>query len=356
MKKTTKRTGQVRAFLIRAIADERKDFVISAVRRFGITRQAVNSHLRQLVSSGYLGATGRTRRRSYVLPKLDEVIFSVAIVPGVAEHRVWQERVASSLSSIPENVLDICHYGFTEMVNNAIDHSGGSNIMVTVIRTAAMVEIDVSDDGIGVFRKIKEGLGLADERESILELAKGKVTTDPERHSGEGIFFSSRLFDEYCMLSGKLLFRHDDPGDDWLTEARAIDPGGTMVQMRIAPWSSRTMRQVFDRYAPEKEDYGFSKTHVPVSLMQTGQENLVSRSQAKRLLSRFNKFREVMLDFHGVSSIGQAFADEIFRVFKAQNPGVSIAWAHANREVEQMIQRAIGASDPQKQQSPDPPK
>jgi len=33
-------------------------------------------------------------------------------------------------------------------------------------------------------------------------LAKGKLTTDPKRHSGEGIFFSSRMFDEFDILSG----------------------------------------------------------------------------------------------------------------------------------------------------------
>jgi hypothetical protein len=85
----------------------------------------------------------------------------------------------------------------------------------------------------------------------------------------------------------------------------------------------------------------FSRTSVPVTLAQYGEENLVSRSQAKRLLARFDKFKEVVLSFKGVERIGQAFADEIFRVFKKAHPDLSILYIEANHEVEKMIKRAL---------------
>jgi len=65
----------------------------------------------------------------------------------------------------------------------------------------------------------------------------------------------------------------------------------------------------------QDNDFGFSKTHIPVFLAAYGEDNLISRSQAKRLLVRFERFKEIILDFENVESIGQAFADEIFRVF-----------------------------------------
>jgi hypothetical protein len=318
--------------------------VASAARRFGITRQAINHHLQQMVAGGYLVAAGNTRGRTYSLPVLGDVFFAVRNGPGASEDQVWREGLAEELASLPKNVGDICHYGFTEMFNNAMEHSGTDTITVRMIRTAAMIEITVIDGGIGVFRKVKEGLQLADEREAILELAKGKATTDPTKHTGEGIFFSSRMFDEFCMLSGRLFFSHEYLGDDWLIESKAENCSGTTVRMRIAPWATRTMRVVFAAYAAEKDDYGFSRTHVPVSLLPIGHENLISRSQAKRLLARFDRFQEVMLDFHGVNSIGQSFADEVFRVFRNQHPAVRISWVHAAPEVEQMIKRAMKAS------------
>jgi hypothetical protein len=102
---------------------------------------------------------------------------------------------------------------------------------------------------------------------------------------------------------------------------------------------------VFDRFASSDDDYAFSKTHVPVKLLQYGTNNLISRSQAKRLLARFEKFQEVILDFSGVDSIGQAFADEIFRVFKNSHPGVRVVAVNANTQVRQMVARATGRSE-----------
>ena len=47
-----------------------------------------------------------------------------------------------------------------------------------------------------------------------------------------------------------------------------------------------------------------------------------------------------MLDFSGVASIGQAFADEVFRVFRGKHPEVRLVSVHASSEVRRMISRA----------------
>ena len=91
---------------------------------------------------------------------------------------------------------------------------------------------------------------------------------------------------------------------------------------------------------------------VPVRLAKVGDENLVSRSQAKRLLQRVEKFRHVVLDFSGVGGIGQAFADEIFRVFANTHPDIELLHLHAVPEVQQMIRRAEVLRDEQGGQLP----
>ncbi|AWB35747.1 STAS-like domain-containing protein [Orrella marina] len=45
--------------------------------------------------------------------------------------------------------------------------------------------------------------------------------------------------------------------------------------------------------------------------------------------------------FDGVESIGQAFADEIFRVFQNEHPEVSISAQNTNPDVDFMIKRAL---------------
>jgi hypothetical protein len=69
----------------------------------------------------------------------------------------------------------------------------------------------------------------------------------------------------------------------------------------------------------------------------------VSRSQARRLLARVDRFKVVVLDFEGVDAIGQAFADEVSRVFPAAHPEVELAEIHARSAAKRLIGRARGA-------------
>ncbi len=51
-----------------------------------------------------------------------------------------------------------------------------------------------------------------------------------------------------------------------------------------------------------------------------------------------------MLDFSGVDSIGQAFADEVFRVFVRQHPEIELISVHANESIRRMIIAARSGS------------
>jgi len=167
-------------------------------------------------------------------------------------------------------------------------------------------------------------------------LAKGKLTTDPKRHTGEGIFFTSRVFDRFSILSRNLFFSLDAV-DDWLIDGDDDTPG-TVVTLELENEASRTVKEVFDQFAAPDE-YSFAKTVVPVRLAQHEGEKLVSRSQAKRLTMRFDKFKTVVLDFAGVEEIGQAFSDEIFRVFKSAHPDLEMIPIHMSDAVRAMVNR-----------------
>jgi anti-sigma regulatory factor (Ser/Thr protein kinase) len=251
------------------------------------------------------------------------------------------------LTGVADNVVDICRYGVTEIVNNAIDHSGSADVGVVVTYRAPEIRIMVLDSGVGIFRKIKEGCALDDERHALLELAKGKLTTDPDRHTGEGIFFTSRMFDKFEILSGHLAVRCSRDGGDWLLEDRDHAADGTSVHMAIDPLSSHTTKEIFDRYAANQDDYAFSRTHVVVALArQAHGEKLVSRSQAKRVMARLERFREVVLDFRGLDDIGPAFADEIFRVFQHEHPGIRLTAVNTSDDVARMARRALTGVSP----------
>ncbi len=257
------------------------------------------------------------------------------------EHIVWQRGIEPLLMWVSDNARRICAYGFTEMLNNAIDHSEGTRIRYFMDVEQRMIRFTIRDDGIGVFEKIRSRFKLEDHRLAMLELSKGKLTTDSSRHSGQGIFFTSRMFDYFLLGSNGLSFSHTAGADDWLIETGPFDQPGTVVIMEIQADSRRTTRQVFDMFAdPDIDDYRFSRTHVPLKLARFGASELVSRSEAKRVLARFEGFREVLLDFDGIESIGQAFADEIFRVFRLAHPEINVIAVRENEPVRQMVDRA----------------
>lgn len=337
---TTKRAVIIRRFLLNSIKAGNPHFLHDAMETFELSRQAIHSHLTALVKSGYLVAEGNTRARKYVLGSVRSHT-STFPLKGLRESDVYYRDFGFMFNDLPREIENICHYGFTEILNNAIDHSGGTAALIEVDRTSELITIKISDDGEGIFNHIARIMNLGDPRESLLELSKGKLTTDPDNHTGQGIFFTSRAFDYFLIYSGELIFSHND-GDknDFLLHDNS-DHAGTRVLMRIALNSDRTLKSVFDEFTGnEDDDFVFNKTVVPVKLALYEGERLVSRSQAKRILNRVEKFKTVLLDFQDVDFIGQAFADEVFRVFARRNPQISLIPVNITKSVEQAIQAA----------------
>jgi anti-sigma regulatory factor (Ser/Thr protein kinase) len=343
MAKVQVRGEAVRRFILEQVEKHPTDISNITAEKFDITRQAVNKHLQKLISEGVLNQSGNTRSRLYQLTLLVDWHKSYSLAENLEEDRVWREDIAILISQASKNILDIWHYGFTEIFNNVIDHSEGDSVSIYLKKTAVTTEIEIYDNGIGIFKKIQMALDLIDERHAVLELAKGKLTTDPARHTGEGIFFASRMFDYFRILSGGVYFSHQfDDKEDWIMEREQFS-SGTSVGMKLNNHTTRTTKKIFDEFS-SGSDYGFTKTVVPVKLAQYGDEYLVSRSQAKRLLSRIDRFKTVLFDFRGVESIGQSFADEIFRVFAEQHPTMELLEIRANSAVKNMISRARSES------------
>lgn len=313
---------------------------------FSITPQAVNRHLKRLENENRIQSTGTGKGKKYFLGDLREFRHLFRLTEGFTEDEVWRNHYAFIFEGLPENIVDICHFGFTEMVNNVIDHSDGSSIFVAAKRNLTDILIYVMDDGEGIFKKIRRLCNFLDERQALLELSKGKLTTDPENHTGEGIFFTSRVFDEFNIDSRGVEFSHDIKfKSDFIDETGLTeDEVGTVVYMKINRNSTRDMQTIFDEYAAP-DSFQFNKTVIPVRLAQYGNEKLISRSQAKRLLARLERFENVIFDFTDVTSIGQAFADEIFRVYANNHPDIQLVPVYMQPNVEKMVIRAVASSD-----------
>lgn len=343
-KRINQQTLIIRAFILNALIDDAKSVIQDTQSKFNVSRQTAHRHIKALVDKGDVLARGETKSRSYSLACKFSKRIDVEVTKDTEEHVIWEKEVRPNIEDLNQNILDICHHGFTEMMNNVIDHSESETARITIYRTAVYLTISVTDKGVGIFEKIQRDFKLHDQRQALLELSKGKLTSDSDNHSGEGIFFTSRMFDGFYIRSGVILYAcNTNEDEDYFFETKdKVFIKGTRIIMNIAFNSTRDSADVFDRYTTGDDDHYFSKTHVPVYLASYENDQLVSRSSAKRVLARFNSFKEVWLDFQGVDRVGQAFADEIFRVYAKAHPEISFTFTNATPAVEKMILRAIG--------------
>jgi hypothetical protein len=334
----------IKEFLLENIEKNPKNIVAVTESHFKITRTTVHRHLNKLLQEERVFKSGATNNTVYSLASSFNKELKFMLNPGLSESDIWDKYFGPLQTKMPPNIFDICYYGFTEMFNNAIDHSEGTMVFVSTKKEKGKFKINIFDNGIGIFKKIKDAKGLKDEREAVLEISKGKVTTDPSRHSGEGIFFSSRVFDFYCILANGLCYMRDNEHDDWLVEKRAnLQEVSTLFQMEINLASTRTTEEIFKKYV-NPETFAFDKTHILVNLSLSNEDRFISRSQAKRILSNLEKFNHIVLDFRDVNSVGQAFVDEVFRVFQKQHPDIKIDILNANESVQFMIDRGIATA------------
>jgi excisionase family DNA binding protein len=252
---------------------------------------------------------------------------------GLQEDAVWSD--ARSGLSLGTNAAAIVAHGFTEMLNNAIDHSKGTQARIRVW-DGQVVRVEIVDDGIGAFASIAAGFDLPDLTSAILELTKGGRTTDPARHAGEGIFFTSKAVDRFCIEANGLSWIVDNNRGDHAVGASSIEIG-TRVSFAVRTDTERRMRDVFEAYS---EDFEFVRSSPVVTLAAIGTE-FDSRSEAKRLLAGMERFRHIDVDFHEVDAVGQGFVDELFRVWPTANPETTIKPINMNEAVEFMVRRGL---------------
>lgn len=304
--------------------------------RLGISRQTAYLRLAGLVAEGELVRVGAGRGARY--RRAARVVAQGAWPrESLAEDAVWRELETPIRSRVSRaNVRSILRYGLTEMVNNAIDHSRGGSVAVRVVEPGDRISFEVEDDGVGIFAHVMEARGLASPFEAVAELQKGKVTTMPEAHTGEGIFFTSRMADRMTIESGTTRWVIDGRKGDQAIET-APARVGTLVHFEIAKDSGRTTLDVFGSFT--NADVGFSRSRTSIKLFREGDE-IVSRSEARRLLAGLERFEEVQLDFHQVRGIGQGFADEVFRVWQREHPMTKLVVANADPAVRFTIDRA----------------
>ena len=328
---------EIKNFIIETI-DNKENPYKKVIEKYSISRQTVSKYIKGLVEENILEKKSKSEYnlKLYINEMKDYKNI------GLKEDTIYNDLISKYEKDKKENVRYILVYTFTEMMNNAIEHSKGDKISVHYAENHKNIFVTIEDNGIGIFKKIKEDHNLENENQAIFELQKGKLTSDSQNHSGEGIFFTSKVVDLFELKSFDKVF---STGNNYSIynfekiENNNDEIKGTRVLFVIDKNTERTAFEVFQKYT--NDDYVFDKTTITVHLAKEYLgEFFVSRSQAKRILLNVEKFKVIFLDFEGVKTIGQGFADEIFRVYKNKNPDIQIIPTNTNPEIEFMIKRS----------------
>ena len=338
----------VRKLILQHIQKNGRIKTSDIIKMTGFSREYVNRFLRELRNEGKIILIGKANKSHYILA--DKQLFREAKKKILKIHTTLKnsnlsedivldqiKRETGIFIDLKNNVSHILDYAFLEMLNNAIEHSRSKNIKITMKRDSENIRFDVIDFGIGAFNNIMKKKHLNNRLEAIQDLLKGKQTTIPDKHSGQGIFFTSKMADNFVVeSSNKKLIFNNIVDDVFVNDIRNFD--GTKVIFMIALNSIKKARNIFDKYSGDF--YEFSKTKVNIKLYKLDSD-YISRSQARRIISGLDKFKIIILDFKGVKTIGQAFADEIFRVWQKNYPKIEIKTKNTNENIDFMINRAI---------------
>lgn len=304
--------------------------------RLGTGRRSAQALLRRLVEARWLVNQGTPRRPHHVPGLLRQVVRRYALA-GLDEHAPWVRDFAPCFALAPE-LMRIAQHAFTELVNNAIDHSGGASVVVSMRQTPGHLQLLVSDDGCGLFDRIGQCFGIEDPALATLELAKGKLSSQPERHSGRGLFFTARLADVLDIHANRHAFqRRAWDGGRWHA-TRAAGERGTSVFVGIALDTPRRVDAVLRSHSRTGEGYTFELTQVPLQLLTGPGVGLESRAQGRAAAGQLARFARAEIDFAGIAAVGHGFADELFRVFARAHPDTELVPVNAAPPVLALIE------------------
>ncbi len=316
--------------------------------RLGISRRRAGHLLGKLVAAQWLAREGSPRRPRYRPGALRQVVQRYAL-EGLQEDLPWRRDFAPCFE-LPGDVQRMAQHAFTELLNNAIDHSGGSEVVVSMRQTPLQVQLLISDDGLGLFERIAQTFAIDEPALAMLELAKGKLSTCPERHSGHGLFFTSRLADVFDIHANAAAFQHRSWEPRAWQAARPAIRRGSSIYLAIALDTPRTLDGVLRAQSQDGDGYAFERTVVPLHLIGAGgvadggrgpAPALVSRAEARRVAARLAQFRHAELDFAGIAEIGHGFADELFRVFGRAHPTLALVATGMAPRVAAMVQSVV---------------
>ena len=328
---------KIKKFILDNITLHQKDIIHTAIQRFGVSRQAILKHMHALIAEKQVLAYGKTRDRIYELRPHLNFNKTVKINEKFYPREIVGNYITPHLDVVENNIKEIIQFSMTALMNNILEHSKAKQFYFKLFKTYNDFHIIIRDNGIGIFKKIQSNLDLEDCLIAAMELAKGRITTDSENHSGDELNAILHLFDIVKIEANRKSLIYNSTLNKWMIE-NSVHKHGTSLYLKIDPASNRNCEMIFKKLF----DVPNNRLTIPISLiMVPGMELINSRTQAKSILRNIENFSQVTFDFNQVELIGPAFADELVRESKKKNNLAKLNWINSSKMIDVLMSRAL---------------
>src|SRR5450759_2823564 len=151
---------EMRTLILSTIKKQGQVTTADLVGLTGLSRAYAQRFLKNLADEGVIVLMGKANQAHYIHPSKKGAgnakplsVRRIMTNKDLAEDKVLHEIKEKSaiFQGIAGNVSSTLDYAFTEMLNNAIEHSTSEKIDVVVMRTATDIRFMVADRGIGIF-------------------------------------------------------------------------------------------------------------------------------------------------------------------------------------------------------------
>lgn len=325
-------SDQIKNFILQNLSEHQKDIVKTAVKKFGLTRPGILKHMRALIGDGRIEVAGTTKDRTYKLIPLVDYVQTFERSDNIRIDSIIYNELIPLLKNINSNIIDICEFTFSALLNNLMEHSKFQFFNIKILLCNNDLQIHIFDNGIGIFDNIDQKLNLKNKKLSVFRLAEGAIKDSSQCASEGDINLLLYLFDKIIISANEIELSHDNKNQLW--SSRNIDKNhGTKFELYLSMDTKIKISEVL------KEKSLYNKARVPVNIVSSINENLMSRKQAGYIVDNVPINNEIEFDFAGVNLISPAFADELVK--ETKNDILDINWINANEAVDSLMSYTI---------------
>ena len=142
---------KIKRYLLDKVDMNQRDLAKRTADTFEISLNTVYRYLRELEEQGIIE---KKDGRYVFVENVKTVCLKLSQGERLEEDNIYLKYIDKYVNSLSDNVQRIWQYSFTEMMNNAIEHSEAELVTIRVVQNYLNTAIFIVDNGIGIFRKI----------------------------------------------------------------------------------------------------------------------------------------------------------------------------------------------------------